>query len=123
MGYWACEEMVMNEKKVATELVRLARELTGGTWGLPGNSRDVAAILKIYKKMRAGAYEGIPSKDLYSLLGNDSLFDEFDRARDAYNEECADAIKRMVKKLVSMGPETFADKAEYDALVELQGKL
>jgi hypothetical protein len=111
-------------KAVAGELVKIAKELTAGTWDLPGSPSKVATLVQVIRLLKNGEW---PTKTrtnpvvdmLGSLLGDDSLFDSLDEAGRIYLKECAEYIESTIKKLAKQPADSFKNPRDYAGLQEV----
>jgi len=118
----------MNKQAVASELLKLAKSLTAGTWQIPKNPRSVAELVSIIRQMEQGNW---PTRDGYNpitvsvdkILGDDALFDMIDHAGEKYLADCAAAIKKRVKEMVKDGPDSFQRPLDYEMMVELSKSM
>lgn len=118
------KEITMNT--VARELVRVSKEVMAGTWSLPKNDKDTAAIVRIVTILKAGDWPMTisPVNDaMYNLLGDDSMFDEFDSAGRMYLKECATAIVQRVRELAKDPSSSYRNIAEYNQIQKLNKML
>ena len=93
----------MNKTAVAQELVKLAKELTAGTWAIPKSLGEVKRLERMIRRMDNGN-EPLPGRSdvetiFYGSFGDDELFDEIASAKRVYFMSCAEAIRRKLKVL------------------------
>ena len=117
----------MNKQRVARELVTAAKEMTAGTWSLPRSPLHVKLLELMYKNMKGGEEPTVKKPDphdaMYSILGDDSLFNDFDSAKRKYYKECAKAMKKRIGEFAKQDEEDFGEPKEYQSIVELAKKI
>ena len=117
----------MDNEKIVRELVKIAKELESGIWGLPKNESDVKNIVKYIKKMKSGKKPVSSNEEItdvfYSLIGDDDLFDKLDDAKKHYLQTCAEIIIDKIKEMVKGGVDSFRDNDDYQRLVSVLKKI
>lgn len=115
----------MNRKAVAQELVRVAKLLSAGTWSMPNNKADSQKLLKLIKQMEKGEWpdDKTPATALYNVLGDDQLFDSFDREAKPYLRACADMVKRRIKQFAQQDVDEYSDPKDKEQLDWLDEQL
>jgi hypothetical protein len=120
------KETTMNT--IARELVRVSKEVMAGTWSLPKNDNDTEMIVRMVTAMKAGDWltkgNTSPVNDaMYNLLGDDSMFDDLDRAVRVYLKACAAAIVKRVRELAKDPSSSYRRVAEYNQIQKLNEML
>ena len=110
----------MKKTAIATELVKLAKELTAGTWSAPKTPSEMKRLEKMIRRMQNGE-EPLPGRTdittiLYPLLGDDRLFDELESAKRVYLTTCAEEIKSRLKTMMD---DTWKDETEHQMVTKL----
>lgn len=105
---------MQNINKIVNEILKNA-----GTWALPDSPSAIAKLDKVLKVLNEN--DGILQKDLWNVLGNDSLWDEIEK----HFGHIKEVIKSYVLKIADQydkHPKNFKGKLDTKALRELINK-
>jgi hypothetical protein len=87
----------------------------------------VSKIIKMVERMANGdpPLPGKPKPEdaFYGLLGDDSLFDEFDQQERHYLRGCAEAVAKRIREFAKQPESSFKEPMGYRMIVELAKKL
>jgi hypothetical protein len=106
----------MNDvKKIADNILKQS-----GTWSLPDSEKKIKDLEAFIRNIDN------PFKELYSILGDDSLYDKFDKIKEVFAEQTKKAILDYLTELIEhfdRSPEDFRSKIDTKRLNEVIKQL
>lgn len=110
--------------------------MTAGTWSNPDTSTKANRLIHLWRLMKSGRWptgvEGPVNGILYSLIGDDDLYDRLDSAwnfylkdgaQRGYLAECASLIENKIMKWAKDGKSSWKHPDAYRYIIEIAKKM
>ncbi len=80
--------------------MKLVELIVEGTWSLPNSHADITKLMKLLDEpVRSNDKKKIDA--IYHLIGDDELFDDLDRAKDAKSDDVRPAVLKHLPRLLN----------------------